>query len=256
MRSEHEGHRSRIRQSFLETGLAGMADHEALELLLTYAIPRIDVNPLSHRLLLTFGSLENVFKASPEELCRVEGIGPSTAAFLKAVFAVGQRILLQSFSDARGKTPLVNPEDACRVALALSLGDKYETLRLICLNKNLYMIHNAVISTGNLSQVPVEPRLILEQALLNKAYSIILCHNHPSGDLTPSPADKRSAAMMEEGAKALGILVTDQLILGHAAAYSFHTGRVLRFLGPSLCRSMTLEEYRESQWARESPLES
>ena len=130
----HEGHRARIRASYRERGTAGMSDHELLELLLTYPIARRDVNPLAHRLLDTFGSLQNVLKAEPQELMRVDGIGEQTALFLHLLFDTHRMLNLQAVRNADGAARLETPQDACRYALALSSEDRYETLRVISLD--------------------------------------------------------------------------------------------------------------------------
>ena len=96
--NEHAGHRSRLRENFIQNGIEGMADHQVLELLLTYALPRVDVNPLAHRLLSRFGSLEGVLSARPDQLRQVEGIGESAAVFLSLLGQVDRRVLLQRFA--------------------------------------------------------------------------------------------------------------------------------------------------------------
>ena len=241
--SEHEGHRIRLRESFRETGIEGMADHQVLELLLTYAIPRVDVNPLAHRLLDRFGSLERVLTAQPDQLRQVQGIGESAAVFLSLLGQVDRRMLLQRYGD-RGKRPvLATPSSLGGYCLALSLQDRYETLRLVCLNKKYELIYEGVISSGSLTEVLADPRPILEAALVHKACFIALAHNHPSGDLTPSQEDVSAARRIEAAAEAVGIGVVDQFILGRGALFSLHTDRVLLFPTPDLVTDMTLEEY-------------
>ncbi len=245
--NEHEGHRVRLRESFIETGIEGMADHQVLELLLTYALPRVDVNPLAHRLLDRFGSLEQVLSARPDQLRQIRGIGESTAIFLSLLGEVDRRILLQRFS-GQGKRPLLGtPSTLGGYMLALSLRDRYETLRLVCLNKKYELIYEGVISSGSLTEVLADPRPILETALVHKACFIALAHNHPSGDVTPSREDEAAADRIEAAASAVGIGVVDQFILGRDAAYSLRNGRVLLFAAPDLVTDMTLSEYNRRQ---------
>ena len=240
--NEHAGHRSRLRENFIQNGIEGMADHQVLELLLTYALPRVDVNPLAHRLLSRFGSLERVFSAKPDQLQQVPGIGESAAVFLSLLGQVDRRMLLQRFSD--GKRPVLGTPSALGgYMLALSLHDRYETLRLVCLNKKYELIYEGVISSGSLTEVLADPRPILETALIHKACFIALAHNHPSGDLTPSREDQAAAQRIEAAAEAVGMGVADQFVLGRGAVYSLRTDRVLLFSTPDLVTDMTLNEY-------------
>ena len=243
--NEHAGHRSRLRETFQQNGIEGMADHQVLELLLTYALPRVDVNPLAHRLLDRFGSLTEVLSARPDQLQQIRGIGESAAVFLSLLGEVDRRMLLQRFS-GEGKRPVLDtPLVLGGYMLALSLHDRYETLRLVCLNSRYERIYESVISSGSLTEVLADPRPILETALVHKACFIALSHNHPSGDVTPSREDEAAARRIEEAAAAVGIGIADQFILGRGAAYSLRTGRVLLFSSPGLATDMTLAEYSE-----------
>ena len=241
--NEHEGHRARLRQSFIETGIEGMADHQVLELLLTYALPRVDVNPLAHRLLDRFGSLNGVLSARPDQLQQVKGIGESAAVFLSLRGQVDRRMLLQRYGERNTRPVLATPSALGGYMLALSLQDRYETLRLVCLNKRYEMIFESVISSGSLTEVLADPRPILETALVHKACFIALSHNHPSGDPTPSQEDEAAALRIEQAAQTVGIGVADQFILGRGAAYSFRSGRVLLFASPDIVTDMSLSEY-------------
>lgn len=241
--NEHEGHRSRLRKAYQRNGIEGMADHQVLELLLTYALPRVDVNPLAHRLLDRFGSLEQVLSARPDQLRQVQGIGEATAVFLSLLGQVDRRILLQRFS-GQGKLPvLATPSSLGGYMLALGLNDRYETLRLVCLNRKYELIYEGVVSSGSLTEVLADPRPILETALAHKACFIALSHNHPSGDVSPSREDEAAARRMVAAAEAVGIGVADQFILGRAAVYSFHSERVLVFAAPDQVTDMCLSEY-------------
>ena len=231
--NEHAGHRSRLRENFIQNGIEGMADHQVLELLLTYALPRVDVNPLAHRLLSRFGSLEGVLSARPDQLRQVESL----------LGQVDRRVLLQRFAGHDKRPVLATPSALGRYMLALSLQDRYETLRLVCLNKKYELIYEGVISSGSLTEVLADPRPILETALIHKACFIALAHNHPSGDLTPSREDQAAAQRIEAAAEAVGMGVADQFVLGRGAVYSLRTDRVLLFSTPDLVTDMTLNEY-------------
>ncbi len=241
--NEHEGHRARLRETFRQNGIEGMADHQVLELLLTYALPRVDVNPLAHRLLDRFGSLAEVLSARPDQLQQVQGIGGSAAVFLSLLGQVDRRILLQRFSGQNKRPTLGTPSALGGYMLALGLQDRYETLRLVCLNKKYELIYEGVISSGSLTEVLADPRPILETALVHKACFIALSHNHPSGDVSPSREDEAAALRIEAAAQAVGIGVLDQFILGRGAAYSLSSQRVLLFSSPDLVTDMSLSEY-------------
>ncbi len=240
--NEHAGHRSRLRETFQQNGIEGMADHQVLELLLTYALPRVDVNPLAHRLLDRFGSLEQVLSARPDQLQQVSGVGESAAVFLSLLGEVDRRMLLQRFSSEK-RPVLATPSALGGYLLTLSLHDRYETLRLVCLNKKYELIYESVVSSGSLTEVLADPRPILETALVHKACFIALAHNHPSGDPTPSQEDVNAARCIEAAASTVGIGVVDQFILGRGALYSFRSDRVLLFISPTEVTDMTLAEY-------------
>ena len=242
----HEGHRARVRASYRESGINGLADHEVLELLLTYVIPRQDVNPLAHRLLNAFGSLNDVLKASPQELMKLDGVGEQSATYLHLLFDVHRRLSLQELQNATGTVRLINPQEACRYALALATGDSYETLRMISLDASMAVLHADVLGVGTLTRVNFEPRRVIETALRHKARYVILTHNHPTGILIPSPEDAETARMIQEVACKLEIDVRDQLILAKNAAYSFQYDCVFFFSTPAVCHTMSLDQYCET----------
>ncbi|MBQ6332443.1 MAG: DNA repair protein RadC [Clostridia bacterium] len=241
----HEGHRERIREQYRKQGMNGMADHVVLEYLLTYVIPRKDVNELAHRLLNTFGSLTGVLEADPQRLSAIDGVGEKTALFLHSLYDLHRRLTLET-AGSRGAIRLENPESACRYALALSIGDRYETLRIICLDTTMKVLHTETLQVGTLSHVSFEPRRVIETALTHKARYLILTHNHPSGVIIPSADDIETAKMIEEIGSRLEIDVRDQLILSKNAAYSYQYDRVFLYSTPAVCNVMSLEEYNRT----------
>ncbi len=242
----HEGHRERIRETYRKQGMNGMADHVVLEMLLMYAIPRKDVNELAHTLLNTFGSLTGVLEADPLRLTEIDGVGERTALFLHSLYDLHRRLTLESVDSASSAPRLENPESACRYAIALGMGDRYETLRIICLDSNMTVIHTEALQVGTLSHVSFEPRRVIETAMLHRARYLILTHNHPSGILIPSEDDIETAKMIAEIGAKLEIDVRDQLILSKNAAYSYQYDRVFLYSTPAVCNSMTLEEYNRT----------
>ena len=243
MENRFAGHRARLRREFIENGGAGMKDRELLELLLTYAIPRADVSPRARALLETFGSLDKVVHAAPERLMTVDGIGESAAVFLNTVGAATQRIALRAYQPEEGAARIATAEEAAGLALALFMEDTYECLRAVCLDSRQRILSVRVISGGDLSSVAGDPRKIMEQALVQKASSLLLMHNHPSGSALPSEADKRTADRLSALGAELSVNVLDQLVVGKGAVYSFRYGCVFVFSGQNECRSVSPEEY-------------
>ena len=223
-----------------------MADHVVLEMMLTYVIPRKDVNAIAHRLLNKFGSLTGVLEADPLLLTEIDGIGDTAALFLHSLYDLHKRLTIETAGPLNGTVRLENPQIACRYAIALGMSDRYETLRIICLDTHMTVLHTEVLQVGTLSRVSFEPRRVIETAMLHKARYLILTHNHPSGILTPSVEDNETAKMIEEIGSKLEIDVRDQLILSKNAAYSYQFDRVFLFSTPAVCNTMTLEEYNST----------
>lgn len=214
---EHEGHRARMRQRFLKTGLEGFAPHEALELLLFYAIPRRDVNPLAHRLLDTFGSFRNVLEASPQQLMQVEGLGENAAVLIGLLVP-----FFRSYcAGMEASRPVIaNRREAQQYVLALLAGRRSEHFYLIGLDASSRVVGDALICSGDLSEVPAYPRQVVQAALALNAHSVILCHNHPGGNLCPSPADIQTTRQLITALSGIHIPVLDHLIVSGGQCYS------------------------------------
>ncbi|WP_428075253.1 RadC family protein [Candidatus Avelusimicrobium aviculae] len=211
------GHRERIRGKFAEGGLAPFLDHEVLELLLTYAIARRDTKPLAWALLKRFGSLSGVLDASPQELKSVKGIGPNTAVFIKLVREVFKRYALEA---VRETVTIRTPEQVAQYCKASLEGKSEECLELIYLSVRNTVTKAEIIATGLIDRVSVSPRKIVECALAAKAAAVILVHNHPSGDATPSVEDILLTREVVDAARLLGISVYDHIIVGKGTHYS------------------------------------
>ena len=179
MEHSHSGHRQRLRDRYEQSGAGAFADHELLELLLTYAIPRRDVNEIAHALLERFGSLEGVLSAELSALTSVPGIGESTAMFLRLQHDVQRRMTLRRFSGRDGRVRLNTPAASARFVNELLLAEPNETALLLCLNTQRTLISTRQIAMGTLDQAAVHPRLVAEQAMLQHAHSVLLAHNHP-----------------------------------------------------------------------------
>ncbi|MEN6470584.1 MAG: DNA repair protein RadC [Clostridiaceae bacterium] len=223
----HEGHRERLRQTYLAQGIDAFHEHQALELLLTYAIPRKDVNELAHRLIARFGSLKAVLSADPYELQKEPGVGEQAAVLLSLTGALSKKA-----AKAHGSQRLNTPLEAARFCKTLFVDKRYEAMYAISLDKKRCVLHFDLISSGTLLETAAYPRLVAECALRHGANSVILAHNHPSGDATPSAEDLSTTQMMLRTLEPLGIALNDHIVVGADEAYSMTQNALLRFSRP------------------------
>lgn len=211
------GHRQRIREKFVSAGLDSFLDHETLELLLTYAIARKDTKPIAWALLKRFGSLAAVLDADPAQLESVPGVGQSTAQFLKLIRAVFKKYSLDEVKD---RVTIRTPKQVLEYCKASLEGKKEECLEVIYLSVRNTIMGTQVVASGLIDRVAVSPRKIVECALAAKAAAIILVHNHPSGDATPSQEDIDLTQDVIRAAALFGISVHDHIIVGKGSHYS------------------------------------
>jgi len=172
----HKGHRERLRERFLREGLDNFEDHQVLELLLFQAIPRLDTNPVAHRLMQRFGSLSAVLEADPKDLAAIEGVGVNAAAFLSMLPQVTRRYFLDRIRHTRN--PLNTWEAAAEYLVPLMAGRSEEVFYVLCLDSQLRVLYPALISEGTVKDAFVHPRHVVEAAVRHKAASVILAHNH------------------------------------------------------------------------------
>lgn len=205
----HDGHRQRKKQRFLQYGLDSFADHEVLELLLFYAIPRRDTNETAHRLLEHFGTLKAVLMASVEELQKVEGVGESAAAFLHLLQAVGYRALRTAGDD----TILNSVDSAGAYFQKLLRGERREVLYQVCLDAKGKVLSHKRLSSGTVSMAPVNVREVVENALYTDASGVLLAHNHPSGIALPSEDDRQITLQIRQALGTMGIELVDHIIV-------------------------------------------
>ncbi|TCR85503.1 DNA repair protein RadC [Rhizobium sp. BK376] len=211
MSNHYHGHRERLRNRFRDGGEAALADYEVLELLLFRLIPRRDTKPIAKALIDRFGTLGGVIGAPAVLLQEVKGVGEAVALDLKLVATVAQRMLK---SELRGKQVLASWSsviDYCHTAMA---HESREQFRLLFLDKRNALIADEVQGLGTVDHTPVYPREVVKRALELSATALILVHNHPSGDPTPSRADIDMTKMIIDTAKPLGITVHDHIIIG------------------------------------------
>ena len=211
------GHRQRLRDKFASGGLDPFLDHETLELLLTYCIARRDTKPAAWALVKRFGSLSAVLDAPYEELCAVKGVGEQSALFLKLIRAVFKKYSLE---DVKNRVTIRTPEQVLEYCQASLAGQADECLELIYLSVRNTVIGTEVVARGGLDRVSVSPRTIVARAMAAKSAAVILVHNHPSGDPTPSMEDVVLTKETARAAALLGITVHDHIIIGKGAHYS------------------------------------
>ena len=217
----HDGHRARLREQFLNGGLNSLSDIQLLEFLLMQTIPRCDVNPIAHRLLLHFGSLSAVFEADPVELQKIEGVGLNSAAFLTMIPQLLQRYDRDRSRDTRIITSV---ERAGYYLLPFFAGEGNECVYLMCLDGKCKLLDCRKVFEGSINLVHISIRKITEAALLHRATSIILAHNHPSGVALPSHEDLESTQLLAQTLKPLGIQLVDHLVFADGDFVSMRSG--------------------------------
>ena len=205
------GHRQRLRDRFLSAGEAALADYEILELLLFRAIPRRDIKPLAKQLMARFGTFAEVISAAPPRLAEIDGLGEAAIAELKLVEAAARRLLKVKVQDRPTMGSFRDLIDYCRAAMAYA---EREEFRILFLNKRNVIMADEVQGIGTVDHTPVYVREVIRRALELAASALILVHNHPSGDCTPSTADVRMTLEIIAAAKPMGIVIHDHLIVG------------------------------------------
>lgn len=214
----HDGHRDRLRGRFIRSGTGAFEDYELLELALFSAIPRRDVKPLAKQLLVRFGSMGGVLGASVDDLQTVKGISENTAVFLKTIHALHLRTLIEEIKEKPVLAGWQKLIDYCHTAMA---HEKREHFRVLFLNKKNQLIADEVQQVGTVDHVPVYPREVIKHALDLGATAIILVHNHPSGDPSPSDGDITMTRELVKAAKAMDVTVHDHIIIGKSGHTSF-----------------------------------
>lgn len=213
-----EGHRERLRTRFLKGGADAMPDYELLELTLFAALPRRDTKPLAKALLARFGSFAEVIAAPRARLMEVKGLGEGVANHLKIVEAAAHRLAKTSVIGRPALSSWSALLDYCTAAMARRESEEF---RVLFLDRKNVLIADEVQNRGTVDHTPVYPREIVKRALELSASAIILVHNHPSGDPTPSKADILMTREIVAAAKALGLAVHDHLVIGRGGHASF-----------------------------------
>ncbi len=206
----HKGHRERLRQRFLEKGLDDFTDIQALELLLFYAIPQKDTNPIAHALLDRFGSLSQVLEASPEELKKTPGISDHSASLICLVTQFARFCQVDAVQRVKSLTTL----DACGEYLVpYFYGRSMETVFLLCLDAKCKVLCCKEVGTGSVNSASISIRKIVETALAANATTVVLAHNHPSGIALPSQEDIETTRRAAAALRAVEVHLADHVVV-------------------------------------------
>ena len=217
-------HRARLRDRFMTGGAVALPDYEMLELVLFRAIPRQDVKPLARRLIDQFGDFNRVLSAPPALLRKVHGVGEAVIVELKVVEAAAHRLSRSKVIERHALSGWTALLDYCHTVMAHR---DVEQFRILYLDRKNVLIADEEAGRGTVDHVPVYPREVVKRALELNASALILVHNHPSGDPTPSESDIAMTAQIEAAAQALGLVVHDHLIIGKSRELSFRAKGLL-----------------------------
>lgn len=218
------GHRQRLRERFLNGGASAIADYELLEMILFASKPRGDVKPLAKRLIAEFGSFAKVVTATPDSLRKIDEVGEAAVSSILIIQAATQRLLQEQMMEK----PIIQSWTALLdYAKAIMAHNKIEEFRIIFLNRRNEVIRDEVQQRGTIDHTPVYVREVVKRALELGAASIILMHNHPSGDHTPSRADIDITQQVADAARAVGIKIHDHVIVSERGHYSFRANGLL-----------------------------
>ena len=218
------GHRERLRERFRRGGDTALSDYEFLELILFRAMPRRDVKPIAKALIARFGSFAEVLAARPERLAEIDGIGESAATEIKIIEAAGRRLALSAIEKRQNLGSSSTVLAYCRTAMAYI---DHEEFRILFLDKKNQLLADEVQGVGTVDHAPVYPREVMRRALELSATALILVHNHPSGDPSPSTADIAMTMQIATLGKALNVIVHDHLIIGRQGHASFRALKLL-----------------------------
>lgn len=227
MKTDHQGHRSRLRERFEKAGFSGFTEHEIIELVLTLCIPRYDVKPVAKMLLKKFGSIRSVLDASTEDLRAIKGIGQITPIGLRIIKETANLYLQESAQ----KGILLNNSDKLEKFWLSRLGGlKYEVFEVAYLDNYFHLIADGIerIEEGIIDYAFVYPRKVITSALRRDAAAIVLAHNHPAGEASPSEDDIKITHQLQKIASDLNIQVIDHLIIAGKAIFSFRRNGLIK----------------------------
>lgn len=219
MENTHKDHRKRMLDKMEKNGASSFYDHELVEMLLYFSIPREDTNPIAHSLLNELGGLAGVLKAEKTALKTVHGIGDKSAALINIVGELYRRNITNTNIGTRFK--VTNTQDAITYCRTLFLDKKYECFYVICLDIRGKVTGDCFVSEGVLDQAPAYSRKIVEAAFKHTAHSVILTHNHPGGNMFPSRNDDAVTIAARNALASVGIVLNDHIIISDEGYYSY-----------------------------------
>lgn len=247
----HAGHRLRVKERFLRDGLDGFEPHVVLEMLLYYTVPQGDTNPTAHRLLQKFGSFDRVLDAPYEELLKVKGIGPSAATFLKLIPAVSRRYLEEK---ALEKGRAYSIEEAAQILIPKFVGRQKEAIAVLLLDSKGIPLYSGIVAEGSIHAVPVYVREIIQLATNYGADTLILAHNHPSGNAAPSTGDITATKEVLRAVESVNMTLGDHLIIAGNDYTSFRKSGWLQALAEEQIRKNARMDW--SVISSETPFEN
>ena len=221
----HDGHRDRMRERFLLEGPDGLADHELLEMLLYGTIPRGNTNEVAHSLLDEFGSFTNLIESDPHEITKTAGVGEKSAIFLSLLHELVRRYENEKLEEKSALTSISRCADYCMTLLRFCATERFY---VICLDSRRRVIHTAKVSEGTVGHAHVPIRTVVEKALRYNATGIVLCHNHPRGNVRPSNDDIHLTSELKKALLPLGIEVVEHIIVGDHQYFSFFENDLLK----------------------------
>ena len=215
--SLHSGHRQRVKNRFKREGLDNFENHQVLELLLFYCVPRQDTNPLAHRLLERFHTVDEVLEASPAELKKVEGVGDSIVQFFRLFRELDRYRAVENMKKARF---LNTVEDCGRYIVPFFGKRRNEMVYMICLDAKCKLISCKMVGEGSINSAAVPIRRIVEMAMDEGASSVVLAHNHPTGFAVPSAEDRATTMRLARALSAVEITLADHFVVADGDAVS------------------------------------
>lgn len=237
----HSGHRQRLKTRFRNEGLDTFEHHEVLELLLMYAIPQRDVNPLAHVLLDTFGSVSAVFEADPMDLESVPGMGRTSATLVSMIPALSRLYLLDRYKDKPCIASLGAAGEYCKVLFTGQNNKEY--FYMVCMNGQYDVLHATCISQGTIDSTQVYPRNVVAAALRHNAHTVVLSHNHPAGSRQPSRADIEVTEMITRALDTIEVKMADHIIVTGNSFVSMNArGKMNKSAGQTLRETDTIDD--------------
>lgn len=220
----HVGHRERMRQRFLQEGGEGFHDHELLEMLLYYAVPRGDTNPLAHKMIQEFGSLPTLVEAEPIDISRLCGVGKNTAILISLQKELSKRCMQARWRDRPMLNSLNLAVEYCKSLMAYK---NREFFYVVCLDNKRRVINTVQIAEGTVNSATIHPRVVIEAALKLQASAVIFTHNHPGGICKPTFEDIETTTELARLLYAIEVQLIDHIIVADSTTFSFLENKLL-----------------------------